>query len=418
MTTSSPLDVETLPAVAVAEAAAVPEPRGIHRLSLGAIVLAHIAVDMQTSSLAVLLPRLLTSFSLTYSSAAAIISANNIVIAIAQPLFGVVGDYRPARWLVPVGCAVCGLAMASVMFLPSYALVIVAVILSGLGSAAFHPEALSSVRVVSGEQKATGSAWFFFAGNLGFAFGPLAAAALLERLGTAGAAWMLAPVGLGLAALWTQRRWYTQSDPLQKLGVARLAGVSTAHRRQALGVVLFLLLFISVRLSISAGLQTFIPLYFGEPEGAPKLLSQPEIAGLLTIISTTGTLGTLLSGPLADRIGRRRVIVLSMALALAGLLVFLNSTGPVQWIALGLAGAMLSAPWTLSVIMMQEALPNNVGLASGLSLGTAYGAMGLGVAVLGKFADSFGLPMTMQLVVWLPAAVLLMGLFAPERREQ
>lgn len=384
---------------------------GLQKLGLGAIFLAHMAVDMQTSSLAVLLPPLLATFNLTYASAAAIISANNIVIAIAQPLFGILGDYRKARWLVPLGCALCGVTMASVLFMPSYALVITAVIFSGLGSAAFHPEALSATRAVSGEQTATGSSIFFFAGNIGFSLGPLAAALLLERLGPRGAVWMFVPIVLGVLAVWRQWQRYAPWQSGKAGGVAR-AGEPSVSRRQTLGLVAFLLLFIAMRLSVSGGLQTFVPLYFTQYGG----LGQAEVAQLLSVLAISGTVGTLFSGPLADRLGRRAVIVATMALSLVGLYTFANTTGLVQIVALALSGVMLSAPWTLSVIMMQEALPRNVGLASGLSLGTAYGAMGIGVALLGAVADHFGLPFTMQLITWLPAVVLVMGLFVPERK--
>ncbi|MGQ0601238.1 MAG: MFS transporter [Anaerolineales bacterium] len=398
---------------AVHDTNAISAPKlGLQKMGLGAIFLAHTAVDMQTSSLAVLLPPLLATFNLTYASAAAVISANNIVIAIAQPLFGILGDYRKARWLVPLGCAVCGVAMASVLFMPSYALVITAVILSGLGSAAFHPEALSATRAVSGEQTATGSSIFFFAGNLGFSFGPLVAALLLERLGPRGAVWMFVPIVLGVLAVWMQWQQYAPWQSARAGGVAR-AGEPPVSRRQTLGLVAFLLLFIAVRLSVSGGLQTFVPLYFTEYSG----LSQAEVAQLLSVLAISGTVGTLFSGPLADRLGRRAVIVATMALSLVGLYTFAHTTGLVQIVALALSGVVLSAPWTLSVIMMQEAWPRNIGLASGLSLGTAYGAMGIGVALLGNVADYFGLPFTMQLITWLPAVVLVMGLFVPERAK-
>jgi len=404
MATSALHDAETVSAPAEVRP-------GIHKLGLGAIFLAHMAVDMQTSSLAVLLPPLLVAFNLNYSLAAGIISANNLVIAIGQPLFGILGDYRKARWLMPLGCAVCGLAMASVLFMPGYGFVLAAVILSGLGSAAFHPEALSATRAVSGEQKATGSSLFFFAGNLGFSLGPLAAALLLERAGTFGTLWMIVPIALGVAALWSQWRRYAPWQPAKAGGVAR-ATEPPISRRRTFGVVAFLLLFISIRLLVSGGLTTFVPLYFTQFGG----MSKTEVAPLLSVLAISGTVGTLFSGPLADRLGRRVVIVMAMALSLAGLHMFVNTAGLVQLVALALSGMMLSAPWTLSVIMMQEALPRNVGLASGLSLGTAYGAMGLGVALLGNVADHFGLPFTMNLITWLPAVVLVMGLFVPERK--
>lgn len=382
---------------------------GLDKLSMAAIMLGHTAVDMQTSALAVFLPPLLAAFNLNYAGAATIISANNLIIAVAQPLFGVAGDYRRTRWLVPLGCALCGAAMASVMFMPNYWLVVVAVILSGLGSAAFHPEALSSTRTISGEQKATGSSLFFFAGNVGFALGPLAAAWLIDTYNPQAAVWLIVPMVLGVVALMTQYRRFQQGTQ-----AVRPSGSTRALLRdkRTLSVVAFILFFIAVRLTITAGLTTFIPLYFSEFSA----LTKSEIAQLLTVLSIAGTVGTLFSGPTAERIGRRMVIVGTMAITLVGLYIFLHSDGWVRLVALAVAGAVMSAPWTLSVIIMQDTLPHHVGLASGLSLGTAYGAMGLGVALLGNLADVAGLQTTMTLITLLPAAVLLMGFFIPERQ--
>ncbi|MBL8045997.1 MAG: MFS transporter, partial [Anaerolineales bacterium] len=329
---------------AVTTTAAPAAKTGLHKLSMAAIMLGHTAVDMQTSALAVLLPPLLAAFNLNYAGAAAIISANNLVIAVAQPLIGILGDYRRARWLVPLGCVLCGGAMASVMFMPNYWLVVLAVMLSGLGSAAFHPEALSSTRAISGEQKATGSSLFFFAGNVGFALGPLAAAWLIDTYNPQAAVWLIVPIVLGLAALMTQYRHFQQGTL-----ATRPSGSTRALLRdkKTLGVVAFILLFITVRLTITAGLTTFIPLYFHEL----STLTKPEIAQLLTVLSIAGTVGTLLSGPAAERIGRRAVIVGTMAISLAGLYVFMHSDGWVRLVALAVAGAVMSAPWTLSVIV-------------------------------------------------------------------
>ena len=199
------------------------------RFGLAAITLAHITVDMHTGSLVVLLPLLLSTFDLSYTSAAAIITANNLVIALAQPLFGVFGDRRTLTWLVPVGCTLVGLAMASVLFLPSYAFVLPAVMLSGVGSAAFHPEALARVRAVSGERPATGASVFFAGGNVGFALGPILATLLTQRFGPPGALVLLVPTLLALSLLAGQWRTLTRPPEVKS---RRAAG----RRRSRAGV--------------------------------------------------------------------------------------------------------------------------------------------------------------------------------------
>ncbi|MDW8425113.1 MAG: MFS transporter [Meiothermus sp.] len=375
----------------------------MQRKPLTAITAAHISVDMQTGSLAVLLPFLLTSFNLNYAAAAAIITANNIVIAIAQPLFGTLGDRKSFKWMVWVGCLLTGVMMVTVLWWPGYWLVVAAVLLSGLGSAMFHPEALSRVRAVSGQQAASGTSFFFSGGNIGFALGPIVATLLIEQWGRLGGLLMLVPTAVGLWLLGSQWKLISQ-DSAKKARPTGQAG------KIAIGLVVFLIGLITLRSTIQGGLQTFIPLYFQSLGD-----SKEHAAFLVTIVAIFGAVGTLTGGVLADRYGRKRVMGLS-ALASLGLLYgFLHTSGLLQMVFLAAAGVCISMAWPVIVVMIQEAMPGHVGLASGLSLGTSYGATGLGVAALGNFADGFGLVATMTLITLLPILVVLMTLFVPER---
>jgi FSR family fosmidomycin resistance protein-like MFS transporter len=136
---------------------------------------------------------------------------------------------------------------------------------------------------------------------------------------------------------------------------------------------------------------------------------------MVTVLLISGAVGTLSGGLIADRIGRKPTMIATILLALLCLWGFSHSDGWLRLLFLGLTGASLSSIWPLIVVMMQEALPGNVGLASGLSLGTSYGATGLGVAALGVFADRFGLTPTMTLITLLPLVILVLSLFAPEK---
>ncbi|MCS6847581.1 MAG: MFS transporter [Anaerolineae bacterium] len=404
MATQAPAQTQLYSSDAAASPAA-----SVKKLPLFSVFLAHISVDMQTSSLTVLLPLLLASFGLNYSLAALIVSVNNLVIAVAQPLFGIVGDRKPMRWLMFAGAMLCGVAMVSVTLLPSYWLVLVAVVLSGLGSAAFHPEGLSAVRATSGDKPASGTSFFFFGGNLGFALGPFLATLLIAAYGTPGALGMLVPTLLATGALFLQRRAFGA-----RAGVAggRLPGAApSASVRRAFWLVVFLLALIAVRSLILSGLQTFIPLYFTGYSD----LSKERIGAMVSVLIFSGAFGTLLGGPISERIGRRNTMCLAMLIVLAALFVFLRTEGLVQLIAIGIAGAFITMPWPISVVMVQEAMPNNVGLAGGLTLGLAYGASGLGVSMLGGLADATGLPAVMTLITLLPILVFFMSLFVPER---
>jgi MFS transporter, FSR family, fosmidomycin resistance protein len=376
-----------------------------NRPSVFAIAAAHSSVDMHTGALAVLLPVLLTSLKLNYGNAAAIITANQIVIAVAQPIFGILGDRKPNRAMIWFGCLLTGLGMASVLWMPNYWAVMVAVILSGLGSAIFHPEAISRSRAVMRDKPATSVSIFFSGGSIGFAVGPILATLLTERWGKFGGLLMLVPTGLALVGLSSQWRTITAS----REDVRTTKAGSSARINYPL--VWFLILLIAVRGTVSTGLLAFIPLHFKENGQLG-----PEAAALMvTITSLSGVAGNLLGGTLGDKYGRRVLMASSLVIALAALYGFLHLTGIPQMIAAGIAGASLTAGWPIIVVMIQEAMPGNLGLAGGLSLGTTYAASGLGVGILGAYADVSSIAAVMTVLAVLPVVSLLLTAFVPER---
>jgi FSR family fosmidomycin resistance protein-like MFS transporter len=388
--------------------------KGIDQPALWSIIAAHTAVDMQTMSISTMLPLLLAQFDLTYATAAGIVTANALVIAIAQPFFGVMGDRKPVRWLALAGCLLCGAMMGLVTFLPTYWLVIAAVMLSGIGSALFHPEGLANARAVSGEQRATGVSWFFFGGNFGFGFAPFVVTALVGAFGIHGAAGLIVPTIIGGGLMATQMRKFNR-----EVGVAQPANVDrAAHsraRRHTAVLVCFLLALIVLRSSTMEGMKVFMPLYLTEQAGSAGAVYWPY----LSAISLSGILGTLVSGPMAERLGRRNVMMGAMVLVAGALFIFWRvDIFVVRVLALALFGAASTIPWTVTVTMIQDTMPNNVGLAGGLTLGTAYGAAGLGVTALGLLADSAGLSTTLTVIQMVPVLVFFLSAFVPQQQQQ
>ncbi len=381
-----------------------------HYPGILATTFAHITVDMHTGSLPILLPILLASLNLNYTLATIIIAVNSLVIAIAQPIFGGLGDAKSFRWMVWFGCALTGLAMISVLFLPTYPLVIAAVMVSGIGSAMFHPEAIARVRTVSADKATSGVSIFFSGGNIGFALGPFLATFLSVHLGNSGELFMMLPTILALGILATQ--WPVLSQPALKPEVK--TDPETKSLVKAAGLVSFLMLIIILRSTTLTGLQTFIPLYYANDPN----LSREMVAGFVTLFAISGVLGTLFGGVAADRFGRKLTMALTMLIALGGIYAFLHTTGLLRMSMIFIAGACLTAAWPIIIVMIQEAMPNNVGLASGLSLGTAYGAQGLGIATLGLIADHWGLNLVMTILTLLPIGVLALTMFVPKTIPQ
>jgi FSR family fosmidomycin resistance protein-like MFS transporter len=235
----------------------------------------------------------------------------------------------------------------------------------------------------------------------------LIAGYLISGGGLPAVSWLFVVSLIGAASLLLFKRAYVRPAPPPRSLSAR------AGLKAAAGLVVFLMVIIILRQTVASGLTTFIPLYFN----AGGALDKTAVSQLISIFSFAGTLGTLFSGSVADRLGTRAVMVGAMVIVLGALLTFITiQVFWVQAVALAVAGAALTAPWTLSVVMVQDALPGQPGLAGGLTLGTAYTGISLGVYALGVLADHLGLNTTMWTIVLLPALVSVLSLFIRPQR--
>ena len=385
--------------------------KDLNKIGLGGLAFGHLAIDMQTASLAMMTPLLLTHFRLDYGAAALIITVNNLASYALQPIFGIASDRRPLRWLLPLGCILAAGAMITVLFMPSYWLVLLAVALSGIGAAMYHPEGSRNANYVSGDRKATAMSFFFFSGNLGQAIGPIALTVLLGVFGTSGALVMLVPGIVGGLLLWRLQplfaHYAAERNGSRKVG--RVSRFGQLTPRKTGGLLGMLLSLIALRSMIQTGLITFVPLYFVSRAGGSKEYA----AFLLSVFVLASAFGTLIGGPLSDRLGYKTVMVSSLTLVGPLLLAFFNTSGLAQVIIIGLAGVSLVAASSLTVVLAQELLPNNVGLATGLTLGLGFGAGGIGASVLGKLADGIGLPQTLLVLTVLPIPAILLSLALP-----
>src|SRR5207244_9512311 len=161
----------------------------------------HLATDLANGALPALLPFFVDKFALSYTLAAAVILASAVSSSIVQPLFGLWSDRRGAMWLLPAGVALAGIGIALAADAPTYWLVVVLVLISGIGVAAFHPEGSKFAAFVSGRKRASGMAWFSLGGNVGFALGPIATTALVAALGLRGGLLLAVPCVLVAAGI-------------------------------------------------------------------------------------------------------------------------------------------------------------------------------------------------------------------------
>jgi FSR family fosmidomycin resistance protein-like MFS transporter len=362
----------------------------------------HLATDFSQGATPALLVFLVPKLDLSYVLAGIVIFVLTFSSSIIQPLFGLWSDARGAQWLMAAGVALAGIGVALAAVAPSYPLLLLAVFASGLGVAAFHPEGSKFASFVSGSRRASGMALFSVGGNVGFALGPIVASVLVLALGLSGGV-LLAIPGIAIALLlafeahYLRRYLPTPGD--------RVFGVDAADRPRAFTL---LLVVIALRSVPHMGLFTFVPLW-EKANGA----SDERATVLLALFLFGGAVGTLIGGPLADRIGRKPVMVGSYALTVPLILVYVLVGGVAGDVSLVLAGAAVISTFGVSVVMSQEYMPRRIGLASGLSIGLAIGLGGLFAAVLGSIADAVDLEAAMLATAVAPALGALLALALP-----
>ncbi len=377
---------------------------GVDRRAMAVLSAGHLFTDLAQGSVPALLPFLVARDHLSYAAASTLVLAATISSSVIQPLFGHLSDRLSLPWLMPLGPALGGLGIALVGFVPSYGLIFAAVLLSGVGVAAFHPEGSRFANYVSGARRASGMSLFSVGGNVGFALGPVVLTPALLAFGMHGTLIVLVPTWLMAAVLAFElpRLRGFRSDVVR-------GRVKRSDAHEAWGPFALLGSVIAVRSFIYFGLITFIPLYYVHVLHAGKALGNAALSAMLI----GGAVGTLIGGPLADRFGRRAVLTGSM-LVLPGLVVgFLLSGQVLAVVFAALAGAATIATFAVTIVMGQEFLPGRLGVSAGVTIGLSIGLGGVGAPLLGLLADAHGLRSVFEAVAVLPVLALVLTLLLP-----
>jgi MFS transporter, FSR family, fosmidomycin resistance protein len=378
---------------------------GVDKKAMAALSSGHLAADLAQGALPALLPFLVVKFDLSYTAAAALVLAATLSSSVIQPAFGLWSDARGALWLLPAGVALAGCGMALAAVAPSYALVALAVLVSGVGVAAYHPEGSKFASYVSGERRASGMALFSIGGNVGFALGPIVASSLVLALGLKGGL-LLALPGLAIAAvLLAVRPYLAETAPAEERAEA---GAAAPSEPRGLGMLLAI---VALRSVAHMGLFAFVPLW-----EVAKGNGEAHGTRLLSLFLLAGALGTIAGGPLADRFGRRAVLLASFATATPLIVTYVLAGGRLGEVALVLSGAVIIGTFGVTLVMSQEYMPARVGMASGLSIGTAIGLGGVAALTLGALADAVDLETAVLATATGPALALLLTLALPPAR--
>jgi FSR family fosmidomycin resistance protein-like MFS transporter len=373
---------------------------GVDRRAMAALSAGHMLTDISQGAIPALLPFLIAKDHLSYAAASALVLAATISSSVIQPLFGHLSDRISLPWLMPLGPALGGLGVALAGWAPTYALTFAAIVVSGVGVAAFHPEGSRFANYVSGARRASGMSLFSVGGNIGFALGPVVMTPLVIVFGLHGTAFVLIPT-LAMAAVLLHE--------LPRLATFRTdvvgGRVQPGDHHEAWGPFALLAGVIALRSFVYFGLVTFIPLYYVGELHVSKAYGNSALSAMLL----GGAVGTLLGGPLADRFGRRAVLTGSMAL-LPPLIIGMLLSGPVLGIAFAaITGAVTIATFAVTIVMGQEYLPGRLGVASGVTIGLSIGLGGVGAPLLGLIADADGLRAVYEVLVVLPVLALVLS---------
>ena len=374
------------------------------------MMLGHLFCDINSGALPAILPFLMVEKGITYSAAAGLTFALSGIGSIIQPLFGSMADKHSRPWMMSVGILMAGCGVSILGFLDSYWAMFLAVTVTGIGSALFHPDGGRMANYVAGEKKGRGISNFSVGGNMGGAVGPMLVVAGIGAFGLKGTAVLAVPsflMGLFLL-LQTKDLAAFAKEGSRKTQEAMAAGQKDDWKSfiKLTGVVF-------LRSTISMGLTTFIPLFW-----LNILMQSESVSGTTTtIIAIAGAVATLIGGRLADRFGFNRVIRTGLVFVVPCLMIVtLSRSVLLSTIMLVPTAMSLNMAFSPSVALGQKLVPNHIGLASGITMGLASSFGGVVSPLLGRVGDSQGLSTVLWLLVAVAAIACAASFLVPDAR--
>ena len=366
---------------------------------LGALSAAHFLNDMMQSLLLAIYPIIKGDFRLSFTQLGLISLTYQLAASILQPAVGMITDRHPRPFAAAIGM---GFTMTGLFVLASareYILLLLAAALIGMGSAIFHPESSRMARLAAGGRHGLGQSIFQIGGNIGGALGPMVAVVVLLPFGRQSAAWFGVAAILAFGLLWWVGAWYQRQQQValvvkrQSTEVQHPFPTSTIVR----GIGLLLLLLFSKYFYLES-LDSYFMFY---------LVSRFHVTGqeaqfCLFAFFAAVAVGTIVGGLVADRVGRRGVILWSILGAAPFTLALPHADLKWTMILAVLIGLIIASAFSAIVVLAQELMPNRIGMVSGLFFGLAFGFGGIGAAILGALADRLGIEAVFDLCAYVP----------------
>jgi FSR family fosmidomycin resistance protein-like MFS transporter len=374
---------------------------------LAAISFSHLLNDMIQSLLPAIYPILKSNFHLDFAKVGLITLTTQLTASLLQPLIGLYTDRKPKPYSLPFGMGFTLVGIALLSMASNYAFILVAAGLIGMGSAVFHPESSRVARMASGGQHGLAQSVFQVGGNVGSSLGPLLAAFIVLPSGQHSIVWFTLAALLAIILLTNVGQWYKHRESLGHTARARKALIhpELSSKKVAVSIGVLIALMFSKFFYLSS-LSSYYTFYLISKFHVSVQSAEIHLFTFLGAVAA----GTIIGGPIGDRIGRKYVIWCSILGVLPFTLVLpytnLFWTGVLSVII----GLILASAFSAIVVYAQELVPGRVGMISGLFFGLAFGMAGVGAAFLGRLADRSGIYFVYQVCAYLPAIGLLTGL--------
>lgn len=381
------------------------EQATVYRILL-AISFVHLFNDSIQSVIPAIFPILKDNLLLTFTQIGWISFAINFTSSIIQPVIGYAADKRPTPILLPIGMCFTFAGVFILAYADNYILVLFSVVLIGLGSATFHPEGMRVAHMAAGMKKGLSQSIFQVGGNAGQSLAPLLTRFVFVPYGQIGALSFTVVAAAGVIVQTYVARWYQSmldsGYTFKKRAVARM--MDPAQRKSIQNATLILVTIVFVRSWYGAAISSYYAFYLMDA----YQISIDNAQIYIFLFLAAGALGTFFGGPLADRFGRRNLIMLSM-IGTAPIAIVLPFASPF-WagVLLAVGGFILLSSFSVTVVYAQMLYPGNIGTVSGLITGFAFGMGGIGSLALGNLGDAWGIENVMIAVGFLP----LLGLLA------
>jgi len=367
---------------------------------LFALSFSHLVNDTLQSLLPAIYPLLKTSFDLSFTQIGLITLTNQLTASILQPMVGFYTDRYPKPYSLAIGM---GFTLAGLVLLglaSHFALILIAAALVGMGSSVFHPEASRVARMASGGRHGFAQSLFQVGGNAGTSFGPLLAALIIVPGGRREVLWFTLAALTGIIVLTKVGHWYRGNTDRLALPPESSTTGSSFFSRKVIAALAILVVLVFSKYFYLTSMTSYYMFFLTEKFHFSPQSTVPQYFLFIFLFAVAA--GTIIGGPIGDRIGRKRVIWASI-LGVAPFTLLLPYANLVECgILTAIIGVILASAFSAIVVYAQELVPGNVGMIAGLFFGLAFGMGGIGSAVLGKLADETSITFVFQVCSFLP----------------